>query len=93
MTTIVKYNILSLKLYFLKLLKYILDSTHSVYVYVGKTKQYLKKRIYYHKYSVNNNLDSVTALVKHSNDSQHYIDFDNTTIIIKKTLNLRNDKH
>ncbi|KAI4465283.1 phosphatidylinositol-glycan biosynthesis class f protein-related [Holotrichia oblita] len=52
--------------------------------YIGQTKQYLKKRIYNHQYTVTHNVTAETALSKHSKDRRHNFDFQNTKILKKE---------
>ncbi|KAI4468002.1 hypothetical protein MML48_2g00000902 [Holotrichia oblita] len=52
--------------------------------YIGQTKQYLKKRIYDHQYTVTHNVTAETALSKHSKDRRHNFDFQNTKILKKE---------
>ncbi|KAK9883826.1 hypothetical protein WA026_012387 [Henosepilachna vigintioctopunctata] len=56
--------------------------------YIGNTKQYLHKRIYEHKYSIQTNKKS-TALAKHAIEQLHSIDFENTEIIKKERNQLK----
>lgn len=48
-------------------------------VYIGQTKQYLEERLKGHKYQNN-----VTALKKHTKNSKHTFNFNNTTILDKE---------
>ncbi|KAI4463641.1 homeobox protein nkx [Holotrichia oblita] len=52
--------------------------------YIGQTKQYLKKRIYNHQYTVTHNVTAETALFKHSKDIRHNFDFQNIKILKKE---------
>ncbi len=52
--------------------------------YIGQTKQYLNKRVYSHKYSVQCN-DESTARSKHSKEFNHHFDFNNVEILNKES--------
>ncbi|KAI4465023.1 pdz and lim domain protein zasp [Holotrichia oblita] len=63
---------------------YKLDCKDCNKCYIGQTKQYLKKRIYNHQYTVTHNVTAETALSKHSKDRRHNFDFRNTKILRKE---------
>ncbi|KAI4461022.1 voltage and ligand gated potassium channel [Holotrichia oblita] len=63
---------------------YKLDCKDCNKCYIGQTKQYLKKRIYNHQYTVTHNVTGETALSKHSKDRRHNFDFQNTKILKKE---------
>lgn len=70
--------------------------------YVGQTKQYLNKRVYSHKYSIQCN-DESTALSRHSKELNHHFDFNNVSILdresnykkrlIKEMINIKKEKN
>lgn len=71
--------------------------------YIGQTKQYLNKRIYNHKYSINNDVNGETALSKHAKQFNHKFNFDDTKILVKENnyrkrlllemVNIKKDKN
>ncbi|KAI4459402.1 tgf-beta family [Holotrichia oblita] len=63
---------------------YKLDCKDCNKCYIGQTKQYLKKRIYNHQYTVTHNVTAETALSKHSKDRRHNFDFQNIKILKKE---------
>jgi len=61
-------------------------------VYVGETKQLLKKRIYSHRYDIRHLEKDSTALAKHVKDSNHNVDLDNNISILVKEKNCNRRK-
>lgn len=56
-------------------------------IYIGQTRQHLRKKIYQHRNSERKQSNSITALTKHTIDENHTFNYENRIEIWNKETN------